>query len=96
MRGYSAHLLEHMDPKVPAYSGLVEIRKAAEKGAALTHQLLAFSRRQPAQPQLLDLNELVAEDERMLRRLIGENIALRRIWVPRWIWCAPMPVTCTK
>jgi PAS domain S-box-containing protein len=76
VRGYSAHLLEHMDPKDPAYSGLVEIRRAAEKGAALTHQLLAFSRRQPAQPQLLDLNELVAEDERMLRRLIGENIAL--------------------
>jgi PAS domain S-box-containing protein len=74
IRGYSAHLLERRDPSDPAYVGLVEIKKAAEKGATLTHQLLAFSRRQAAKPQLLDLSELVTDDQDMLRRLIGENI----------------------
>jgi signal transduction histidine kinase len=48
--------------------------KAAEKGAALTKQLLAFSRKQSVRP--LDLNAIVAEDEQMLRRLIGGNIEL--------------------
>jgi signal transduction histidine kinase len=54
----------------------MEISKAVETGAALTKQLLAFSRKQSAQRQLLNLNTIVAEDEEMLRRLIGENIEL--------------------
>jgi PAS domain S-box-containing protein len=76
MLGYSSNLLEHMDRTYPAYGGLIEIRKAAERGAALTKQLLAFSRRQFLQPELLNLNNLVEEDERMFRRLIGEDIEL--------------------
>jgi len=75
--GYSARLLENRDKTDPAYLGLVEIRRAAEKGAALTNQLLAFSRRRIEQSQLLNLSSVVSEDERMLRRLIGEHILLR-------------------
>ncbi|MBN2705521.1 MAG: response regulator [Deltaproteobacteria bacterium] len=53
-----------------------EIRLAGQRGAALTRQLLAFSRKQKITPQDLDLNQLVREMEKMLRRLIGENIVL--------------------
>jgi CheY-like chemotaxis protein len=60
----------------PLYIALSEIKKTAEKGAALTHQLLAFSRRQRLFPRLLNLNSLVTENERMLRRIIREDIEL--------------------
>jgi two-component system cell cycle sensor histidine kinase/response regulator CckA len=74
--GYSTALLVNRDPEDPAYIGLAEIRKAAEKGAELAYQLLTFSRRQARRLAVLNLNTLVAEDLRMLRRLIGENIEL--------------------
>jgi len=57
-------------------SSLREIRLAGERAAALTHQLLAFSRRQVLQPRLLDLNAVVSEVEKLLRRLIGEDVEL--------------------
>ncbi|HSU97137.1 MAG TPA: ATP-binding protein, partial [Gemmatimonadaceae bacterium] len=53
-----------------------EIKAATNRAASLTRQLLAFSRRQLVQPQLLDLNAVVREMETMLRRLIGENMTL--------------------
>jgi PAS domain S-box-containing protein len=53
-----------------------EVRKAAEHAAALTNQLLAFSRQQVLLPEVLDLNAVVTEMEKMLRRLIGEDVAL--------------------
>jgi len=53
-----------------------EIHKAAERAASLTRQLLAFSRKQLLEVRLLDLNALLADMERMLRRLIGEDIKL--------------------
>ena len=56
---------------------VVGIRDAAERAAGLTQQLLAFSRRQMLQPQVLDLNEVVGGLESMLRRLIGEQIELK-------------------
>ena len=74
--GYSTNLLEHMDRTDRAYVGLQDIKGAAEKAAALTKQLLTFSRRQVFQPQVLNMNALVEESERMLRRLIGEDIEL--------------------
>jgi nitrogen-specific signal transduction histidine kinase len=76
IRGYSSLLLEHRKHTDSAYIGLVEIKRAAEKGAALTKQLLAFSRRKASEPQMIDLNAIIAEDERMLRRLIGDHIEL--------------------
>jgi len=53
-----------------------QIRKAAEQAAALTRQLLAFSRRQPLQPVVIDLNKVVVDMDAMLRRMIGEDIEL--------------------
>ena len=53
-----------------------EIRRAAQRAAALTRQLLAFSRKQILQPTLLDLNSVVSEMERMLLRVLGEDIVL--------------------
>ena len=55
---------------------VLEIRQAAQRAAGLTHQLLAFSRKQVLRPRVLDLNELVTETTSMLRRLIGEDIEL--------------------
>jgi PAS domain S-box-containing protein len=64
---------------------LQQIRQAAERSANLTRQLLAFARRQPVSPQVLDLNETVAGMLGMLRRLIGEDIDLA--WMPgRDLW----------
>jgi len=60
----------------PLHEDLQEIRRAGERAAALTRQLLAFSRKQILQPQALDLNTVVAEMETMLQRLIGEDIDL--------------------
>lgn len=62
------------DPSLRKYVG--DILKAAKRAADLTHQLLAFSRKQVLQPRILDLNTAVGEMERMLRRLIGEDIDL--------------------
>ncbi len=57
-------------------NGLQQIRRAAERAASLTQQLLAFSRKQVLQPKVLDLNEAVADVQKMLSRVIGEDIEL--------------------
>ncbi len=49
---------------------------ATDRAAALTRQLLAFSRRQVVTPELLDVNEMVADTERLLRRVIGDDVEL--------------------
>jgi PAS domain S-box-containing protein len=59
-----------------------EIKKAGERAASLTRQLLAFSRKQIVQPKLLDINELLTDLEKMLGRLIGDNIELLTISDP--------------
>ena len=64
----------------PVYGHISEVRKAATRSANLTRQLLAFARRQPAAPKVIDLNQAVEESHRMLLRLIGEDIALD--WLP--------------
>jgi signal transduction histidine kinase len=82
IQGYSSQMLERTEPADHEYFGLMEIRKAAEQGSALTNQLLALSRKQRAEMRVLDLNPLVEENERMLRRLIGKNIELKTELAP--------------
>jgi len=65
-----------LDPECSLYKDLQEIRKAAERSANLTRQLLAFARRQTVTPKVLDLNITVGSMLKMLQRLIGENIDL--------------------
>jgi PAS domain S-box-containing protein len=74
--GYSQILLLGMDPSNPAHEDIAQIQKAASRAATLTGQLLAFSRRQVSRPRTLRLNEILAEMEKMLRRLIREDIEL--------------------
>ena len=76
INGYSELLLEELDHRHPRRRQVEEIRKAGERAAALTQQLLAFSRRQVLQPKILDLNLVVAGMEDLLRRLIGEDVEL--------------------
>src|SRR2546421_3075940 len=70
-------LLDTLAPDAPEREDLEDIRKAAKRAADLTRQLLAFSRQQVLAPQVLDVNELVANMEKLLRRLIGEDVELR-------------------
>jgi two-component system, cell cycle sensor histidine kinase and response regulator CckA len=74
--GYSELLLQSPELEDRVRGNLEEIRKAAARAAGLTHQLLAFSRRQVLRPIVLDLNMLVANVHKMLRRVIGEDIEL--------------------
>ncbi len=74
--GYSELLLQVPELDGGVRGNLEEIRKAAGRAAGLTHQLLAFSRRQVLRPVVLDLNMLVANIHKMLRRVIGEDIEL--------------------
>jgi len=69
-----------VDPAQPLYRDLEEIRKAAERSANLTRQLLAFARKQTVSLRVLDLNETVEGMLKILRRLIGEDIELT--WLP--------------
>ncbi len=78
--GYSELALRKIDPGGTLYENLTEIKKAAERSADLTRQLLAFARKQTISPKVLDLNETVSGTLKMLRRLIGEDIEL--IWKP--------------
>jgi PAS domain S-box-containing protein len=74
--GYSDLLLQVMAGDDPKSAHVGEIKKAADRAAALTRQLLAFSRRQVLAPQVLDLNGVVTGLQGMMRRLIGEDIGL--------------------
>jgi CheY-like chemotaxis protein len=85
IKGCSELLLGGLDQSDPRREEVEEIRKAAERATALTRQLLAFGRRQVLQPQVLDLNEVVANMDRMLQRLIGEDIQLLTVLDPE-LW----------
>ncbi|HMQ34208.1 MAG TPA: response regulator, partial [Chloroflexaceae bacterium] len=74
--GEADMLLEDVPPRTPMAQSAEQIRQAGVRAAALTRQLLAFSRRQVLQPELIDLNAVVGAMEEMLRRLLGEDIAL--------------------
>jgi signal transduction histidine kinase len=74
--GYSDYLLARMGPADPFRTEIDEIKKAGERAASLTYQLLAFSRKQILQPRTIDLNGVVSDTAAMLRQLIGEHIHL--------------------
>ena len=80
--GYSELLRHRIGRDNPMCREVENIYKAGERAAGLTHQLLAFSRKQVVQPRVLDLNQVIAEIEKMLRRLIGENIELASVLDP--------------
>ncbi len=74
INGYCLLLLRRLKDEGPLREPLEEIRKAGERAAELTRQLLAFSRKQVMEPKVINLNSIVSDSERMLRRLIGEDI----------------------
>jgi len=74
--GYSDLVLSRLNESDPLFKDVFEIRKAGERATSLTRQLLAFSRRQVLQPKVIRVNRVIAEMDRMLQRLIGEDIDL--------------------
>jgi PAS domain S-box-containing protein len=74
--GYSDLTLRKLKAVDPLRHNLEEIKKAGDRAAALTRQLLAFSRKQVLQPKVLSLNTIVSDLSKMLQRLIGEDIQL--------------------
>src|SRR5690606_28955439 len=76
IKGFTELLLLDFEERDPRRSFAAEIQGAATRAAGLTRQLLAFSRRQVLQPEVLDLNARVVEMEKMLRRLVGEDLRM--------------------
>jgi len=76
INGYSEIVFNSLEPDDPLRRTIGEIRKAGDRAAALTRQLLAFSRKQVLLPKVLNLNEVISNLEDILRRLIGEDVQL--------------------
>ena len=74
--GYADLIIGKLDPHDPIFKDLQEIKKAGQRSADITRQLLAFSRKQVIEPKIVNLNPLIAEMEKMLGRLLGEDIDL--------------------
>ena len=74
--GFTELILLDADKSSSQYSHLLEVRRAAKQAADITNQLLAFNRKQVVAPQTLNLNDIVTQQQKMLTRLIGENITL--------------------
>ena len=74
--GYNRMILDDLSPLDPLRGYAEEVLKAADRAGALTNQLLAFSRRQIMKPRVINVNAVVEQTEKMLRRLIGEDIDL--------------------
>ena len=74
INGYAQLLLSEMEKDNPFRDDVEEIYKSGNRAAALTHQLLAFSRRQVLEPQILSLNDVIQESKKMIQRMIGEDI----------------------
>jgi two-component system cell cycle sensor histidine kinase/response regulator CckA len=84
--GHANMMVEDMPELDPLRESAEEIRDAGVRAAAMTNQLLAFSRRQVLAPAALDLNALVTNVERLLRRMIGEDVVLDTTLVPDLGW----------
>ena len=83
--GFSELILESEEGSQAVRHDVGEILKAAQSAGSLTRQLLAFSRRQMLDPRVLDLSQIVADMESMMRRLLGEHIELVTV-LPSSIW----------
>jgi two-component system cell cycle sensor histidine kinase/response regulator CckA len=81
--GYSELMLEDLPPGNRLRGDIEEIRRSGRRAADLTRQLLAFSRKQVLQPKVLDLNEVVLGTEKLIRRLIGEDVRVQYSLAPR-------------
>jgi len=82
INGYSALVLDQIPEGSPLRQDILEIERAGDRAASLTRQLLAFSRKQIFQPKQVVLNQLILEMDKMLRRMIGEDIELVTITSP--------------
>jgi len=82
INGYTELALEDMAQDSPVREDLEQVREAGRRAASLTSQLLSFSRKSILNPEILNLNEIIANISPMLRRLIGENIELLTIEKP--------------
>lgn len=80
--GYSELLQMRKMDSDPDFDKLGEIRKAGQRAAALTSQLLAFSRRQVQQPSMVDLNQVIVGVDEMLRGLLGQRMSLKTLLEP--------------
>jgi PAS domain S-box-containing protein len=76
IQGYTSLIMMDLAPHDPHREDLEEIRKASERAAALTRQILAFSRRHVVEPMTIDLNQTIMDLERLVPRLIGEDVAV--------------------
>jgi PAS domain S-box-containing protein len=82
INGFTALAMNDLPPEGQIHDNLAEVKKAGDRATSLTRQLLAFSRKQVMQPEILNLDSVVTEMEKMLRRVIGENIDLRAVLEP--------------
>ncbi|HKO49631.1 MAG TPA: response regulator [Polyangiaceae bacterium] len=73
---YGDLIVESLEPGDPMRADMEEIRKAGSRAASLTRQLLTFSRQQVVEPKIIDLHEILGSTERMLQRILGEDIEL--------------------
>jgi two-component system, cell cycle sensor histidine kinase and response regulator CckA len=79
---YAQFAIEDLKPGDPLRADMMEIEQAGRRATDLTRQLLAFSRQQVLQPRVLDINQIVHPMERMLRRLLGEDVTLSLLTAP--------------
>ena len=82
IKGYSELVMDEIRPADPLRNEVEEIKRAADRAASLTRQLLAFSRQQVLAPKVLDLNSVVNDMDKLLHRLIGEDIDLFTVLGP--------------
>jgi two-component system, cell cycle sensor histidine kinase and response regulator CckA len=82
INGFCSLAMRGLQAEDPLLANLQEVKKAGDRATSLTRQLLAFSRRQVLQPKILNLDLVVSDMEKMLRRVIGENIDLRAVLEP--------------
>lgn len=80
--GFGEFILNELEEGAPAHQDMQELLKAASRAETLTGQLLAFSRRKPVSPKVLSINTVVEDMDRMLRRIVGEDVDVATVLAP--------------